>query len=65
MEFKDRLKQIRKMRGYTQKELAKLCGTSERVIQNYELGERKPGFDAIISLCNALDISSDFLLGLQ
>lgn len=41
-----------------------MCCTSERVIQNYELGERKPGFPAIIALCKAFKVSSDHLLGL-
>ncbi|MCI9575984.1 MAG: helix-turn-helix transcriptional regulator [Clostridiales bacterium] len=65
MEFHERLKRKRIQNGLTQKELAQLCNTTPRVIQNYELNERKPGFYAIIALCRALHVSSDYLLGLS
>lgn len=63
--FGERLKEIRISKNITQKQLATMVGSSERGIQRYESGERKPNFDAIISLCKALEISADYLLGLE
>lgn len=62
--FGEHLKELRISKNLTQKQLATLIGSTERGIQRYESGERKPNFDAIISLCQALEISADYLLGL-
>ena len=63
--FGDNLKNIRQSKGLTQKQLVVLSGITERGIQRYESGERKPNYEAIIALVNALDISADYLLGLS
>ena len=63
--FGEHLKEIRISKNLTQKQLATLIGSSERGIQRYESGERKPNFDAIIALCNVLDVSADYLLGIS
>ncbi len=63
LNFGEHLKEIRLSKNLTQKQLATLIGSTERGIQRYEAGERKPNFDAIIALCNALEISADYLLG--
>lgn len=63
--FGERLKEIRVSKNLTQKQLADLINSTERGIQRYESGERKPNFDAIIALCKALKISADYLLGLK
>ncbi len=61
--FSEKLKEYRKVKGLTQKQLAELAGTTERVIQNYELAEKKPGLDKLVSIADALDVSLDFLVG--
>lgn len=61
--FSKRLKMLRLEKQLTQKQLAVLAGTTERVIQNYELDERKPGFDKLISLADSLNVSIDYLVG--
>lgn len=63
--FGKHLKELRQSKGLTQKQLAILINSNERVVQHYELGDRKPGFDAIIALAKALEVSSDKLLGLE
>jgi len=63
MIFGEHLKNIRQSKNLTQKQLAELIGISERGIQNYEMGVRKPNFDIIIKLADALNISTDYLLG--
>lgn len=57
------LKEIRKMKGITQKQLALGIGASERGIQQYELGERKPNYDMLIALADYFDVSIDYLVG--
>lgn len=61
--FGNHLKAIRKSKGLTQKQLAKGIGASERGIQQYELGERKPNYDALIALADFFDVSIDYLVG--
>lgn len=61
--FSERLKQLRKSRNITQKELAQELNVTERNYQFWEAGKTKPQLDAIIAICNALDCSADYLLG--
>lgn len=61
--FGEHLKTIRQSKNLTQKQLAELIGSTERGIQRYESVERKPNFDAILALCNALNVSADYLIG--
>ena len=63
IEFAAELKAIRKNKGITQKQLAAAIGASERGIQQYELGERKPAFDVLIALADYFDVSLDYLCG--
>lgn len=62
-DFGTRLKQIRHQYNLTQKQFASLIGSTERGIQRYEAGERKPTFDVLIAILNKIDISADYLLG--
>lgn len=63
IDFATQLKTIRKSKGLTQKQLAVDIGASERGIQQYELGERKPAFDVLIALADYFDVSLDYLCG--
>ncbi|MBE6777069.1 MAG: helix-turn-helix transcriptional regulator [Ruminococcaceae bacterium] len=65
VEFGDRLRQFRKERKLTQKELATLIGVKNSVISFYEVGDRKPSLEALIKLSKALHISTDILLGIE
>lgn len=58
-----RLKSARKRKKLTQDELAKLVSTTKSTISNYENGHSTPSNDMLILLANALDTSTDFLLG--
>lgn len=57
------LKNLRKSKNITQKQLALDIGASERGIQQYELGERKPTYDMLIALADYFDVSLDYLVG--
>ncbi len=61
--FSERLKQTRKKRNYTQKNIADYLGIAERAYQNYEYGNREPNLETLIKLANYLDVSLDFLSG--
>ena len=63
LDFGKRLKQIRKEHNLTQKQLADLIGATERSIQNYEAGDRKPTFDVILIILDKVDVDDDYLLG--
>ena len=61
--FGERLRQIRKERNLTQKQLAELIGATERGVQYYEAGNRKPTFDVIISILDNVNVDANYLLG--
>ena len=64
MGFKERLKEKRSDARLTQTELAKKVGVSDRTIQNYELGTRRPqNMEVAQKLAEALNTSVDSLLG--
>ena len=63
MNFQTRLTNIRRSKGFTQKQVADGIGISEVGLQNYENGKRKPAFDVLISLADFYDVSLDYLVG--
>ena len=62
-DFGKRLKKIREEHNLTQKQLADLIGGTERSIQNYEAGDRKPTFDVILAILDKVDVDANYLLG--
>ena len=62
-DFGEHLKRLRATRGITQKQLGEFIGASERGIQNYEMGTRKPAYDTLIALAEYFDVSIDYLVG--
>ncbi|MGW8381246.1 helix-turn-helix domain-containing protein [Streptococcus parasuis] len=57
-DFKDRLKELRKERGFTQKKLGELCGINEANIRKYELGKQNPKIETIDKIASALGVST-------
>lgn len=57
-----RLKQLRKEKNLTQKELATLLNVSDRSVGFYETGERDPDTDTLRKLSDFFDVSIDYLL---
>ena len=60
--FGYRLKKIREERGFTQERLAVACKTSEPVIRHYEKERKKPGYDMMLRICDALRVNPDYLM---
>ena len=62
-QFKDILKEIRKKRGMTQTDLAIAAGITPAAISQFESGTRHPKWSTLIKLSDALQVTTDYLLG--
>lgn len=61
--FPERLRSAREYRGLNQGELAQKAGMQPSAISHFETGTRKPSFDNLRILADALDVTTDYLLG--
>ena len=61
--FGKRLRHIRKERGMTQEDFAKLLGTSKQILSRYEREDRSPRIEVVRKYAEALKVSADYLLG--
>lgn len=59
----NRIKELRKKRGLTQKQLAQKFNVSEQAIAGYEQNARRPNPDMLKDLANFFEVSVDYLLG--
>lgn len=64
MHYNDALKRAREYRKLGQKDIAAILHTTQQQISLYETGQRELKTSQIVILCNALNCSSDYLLGL-
>ena len=64
-EFSLRLRQARLRRNLGQKTLSERCGLSGNMVGRYERGERVPNALTVKTLCQELDVSADWLLGIK
>ena len=58
-----RLKQARSIKDISQSELADRAGLQVSAISHFETNARKPSFDNLRRLADALDVTTDYLLG--
>ncbi len=58
-----RIKERRRELKMTQTELAKAANLTPAAISQFESGTRKPSFNTLSSLSDALKVTTDFLLG--
>ena len=65
VEFGQKLRELRKQKNLTQKQLAELIGVKNSIISFYELGDRFPSPEIVIKLAAALNTSTDYLLGVE
>ena len=61
--FSERLKELRKKRGYTQSELAKYMNMRQGSYTKWETGMTEPRIENLIKLADILNTTTDFLLG--
>lgn len=61
--FSRRLQALRERRRLSRRTLAELCGLSKNMVSLYERGEREPSVEALVSLADFFEVSTDYLLG--
>lgn len=61
--FPQRLKAARDLRQWSQAELGEKARLPPSSVAHFEAGSRKPSFDTLRRLANALEVSTDYLLG--
>ena len=59
----ERLRENRKMRGLTQAELGAKAGIAAASVSHFETGQRAPSLESLVRLADALELSTDALLG--
>ena len=81
VEFKDRLKELRKEKGLSQQGLADVLSKTKTAIHmyengsmfprtavayfKYEKGQREPNNDTLVGIAQFFDVTTDYLLGLS
>lgn len=63
--FGRRLEVLRKARGFTQLDVAKALGTTQRTVSYYETQGGSPPAYVVVTLAKLLGVSADELLGLK
>ena len=63
--FAVRLKEQRLEKGLKQKQLADAVNTTDDSIYSWEKGRSQPSVEQIRQLCKTLNVSADYLLGLE
>ena len=63
MSLCDNIRNSRKSKNMTQKELAKRLGVSHNTISDWESGKHKPDIDNIMLLCKVLEVDVNYMFG--
>ncbi|MCJ1993109.1 helix-turn-helix transcriptional regulator [Lactococcus piscium] len=63
--FGDKLKTLRKSKKLTQAELAQRLEISKSSVTSYEQGRIYPSLEIFSKICETLNVSSDYLLGVS
>lgn len=61
--FMRRLREARDLRQWSQSDLATRADLPPSSVAHFETGTRKPSFDTLKRLANALEVTTDYLLG--
>lgn len=61
MAFNNRLKEARKNKGLTQKELAEVIGVAKSTVAGYEIGNSEPNAMTIGKIMTALEVDANYL----
>lgn len=59
----ERIRALRKQRGLNQDQLAELASLNRVTVAKYEAGRVEPGAQALARIADALEVSTDALLG--
>ena len=61
--FGEKIKELRKEKGLTQKELAAKIGQAQSTIFYWEQDKQKPDIYSLKKLCDLFDVPADYLIG--
>ena len=61
--FSARLRAMRERRNLKQSELAERAGLQAAAVSHFETGRRAPSFNNLRRLADALDVTTDYLIG--
>lgn len=61
--FPDRLRAARQLRNLSQSDLAEKADLQPSAVSHFETGRRAPSFDNLKALSEALQVTTDYLLG--
>ncbi len=64
MRFQQRFNEILKTCGKSQVEIARALKVCKQCISDYKTGKSVPSMETLYLLCQFLDVSADYLLGL-
>ena len=59
----ERLKELRKSKRFTQKEIGDLCGVSDISVYKWETNRAEPNVDTLCKLADIYGVTVDYLLG--
>lgn len=65
VKFNERLAELIKQQGLTQKELAKQAGITEAAVSHYIKGDRVPRASVLLKIANVLKTTPDDLMGVK
>lgn len=63
MMFRERLKELRTERGWTQKTLAQKLNVTDDCVFFWEKGRSEPSIQQILDLADLFGVTTDYLLG--
>lgn len=63
--FCERIKELRKIKNLTQKQLAEILKTNNSSICDWECGRSQPDLEMLVCIAEFFEISVDYLLGLE
>lgn len=63
MNFAERLKELRNLKGIYQGDIAKILGVTRQAVSQYERGEREPSYEVLEKLADYFNVDTDYLLG--
>lgn len=64
-EFANRISELRKQKGISQKELGDMLGVSNKAVSKWENGESMPKLSTMLKLAEILDVDGNELIGLE
>lgn len=63
--FSERLKELRKSAGLTQRQVSEKLNIRQQSYARYENGTGEPNLETVAKIASMFDVSADFLLGLS